>query len=266
MRRENAGCPALADARGLPRCKGGDRYNGTMPASVELRDVRVGAILRGVDLRIGAGEAVALIGRSGAGKTTLLRLMNGLVRPEAGEVRIDGAALSGANLIPMRRRTGYIIQQAGLFPHRTVFENVGTIPRLLSWPEPRIRSAAEEMMRRLGMPLDRFGGRYPGSLSGGEQQRVGIARAMIAGPTLLLCDEPFGALDPIVRRELQDVFISLRTGVTIVFVTHDLGEALRVCERVVLLDGGRIVTDSPAAGFMSQRLPLVQQFVAAASP
>lgn len=236
-----------------------------MPASVELREVSVGAILRGLSLSIGAGEAVALIGRSGSGKTTLLKTMNGLVQPDSGEIRIDGAALSAGNCIALRRRTGYIIQQAGLFPHRTVFENVGTIPRLLGWPEDRIRSAAEEIMRRLGMPLERFGGRYPTSLSGGEQQRVGIARAMIARPSLLLCDEPFGALDPIVRSELQEVFISLRSGVTIVFVTHDLGEALRVCERVVLLDGGEIVTDSPAGSFTSQSLPLVQRFVAAAS-
>jgi osmoprotectant transport system ATP-binding protein len=241
------------------------RYNQPMPASVELRSVGVGAILRDLDLTIGAGEAVALIGRSGAGKTTLLRTMNGLVQPDTGEVRVDGVALSSANLIPLRRRTGYIIQQAGLFPHRTVLENVGTVPRLLGWPEERIRSAADEIMVRLGMPLERFGPRYPASLSGGEQQRVGIARAMIAGPALLLCDEPFGALDPIVRRELQDVFISLRTGVTIVFVTHDLGEALRVCERVVLLDGGRVVTDSPASSFPAEPLPLVQQFVTAAS-
>jgi osmoprotectant transport system ATP-binding protein len=121
------------------------------------------------------------------------------------------------------------------------------------------------MMRDLGMPAERFGTRYPSSLSGGEQQRVGIARALIAGPALLLCDEPFGALDAIVRRELQDVFIAMGTGVTILFVTHDLAEARRVCERIVLLDAGRVVSDTSSAGFSAQTLPLARQFVAAAA-
>jgi osmoprotectant transport system ATP-binding protein len=235
-----------------------------MPASVELRNVCVDGRLKDVDLAIPAGQAVALIGRSGAGKTTALRTMNGLVQATAGEVRIDGVALASTDLIALRRRTGYIIQQAGLFPHRTVFENVATVPRLLSWPGERIDAAAEQILDRVGMPLARFGSRYPASLSGGEQQRVGIARAMIAQPALLLCDEPFGALDPIVRRELQDAFVSLRSGVTIVFVTHDLAEAMHVCERIVLLEAGNVVTDAPAAEFVREPLPLVQQFVTAA--
>ena len=236
-----------------------------MPASVELRSVSVAPILHDVTLVIPPGEAVALIGRSGAGKTTALRTINGLVRPASGEVFIDGVALGSTDLIALRRRTGYIIQSAGLFPHRTVYANVATIPRLLGWQEERIRAAAEPMMARLEMPLPRFGERYPSTLSGGEQQRVGIARALVAGPSLLLCDEPFGALDPIVRRELQDAFIAMRAGVTIVFVTHDLTEALRVCERVVLMDNGRIVSDTPASQFAAQDLPIARQFVAAAS-
>jgi osmoprotectant transport system ATP-binding protein len=236
-----------------------------MPASVELRSVSVSEILHDVNLSIASGEAVALIGRSGAGKTTALRTMNGLVRPTRGEVFVDGVPLGSTDLIALRRRTGYIIQSAGLFPHRTVYDNIATIPRLLGWPDERIRAAADEIMRKLSMPPDRFGSRYPSSLSGGEQQRVGIARAMIAQPELLLCDEPFGALDPIVRRELQDAFVAMRSGVTIVFVTHDLAEALRVCERVVLFDAGRVVSDTPAAQFAMQPLPLAQQFVAAAN-
>ncbi|HEX9161379.1 MAG TPA: ATP-binding cassette domain-containing protein [Thermoanaerobaculia bacterium] len=235
-----------------------------MSASVELRDVSVDGILYDVNLTIAADETVALIGRSGAGKTTALRTMNGLVRPSGGEVFVDGTALASTDLIALRRHTGYIIQGVGLFPHRSVYDNVATVPRLLGWPEERIRAAASDMMRDIGIPLERFGTRRPSLLSGGEQQRVGIARAMIAGPALLLCDEPFGALDPIVRRELQDVFIAMRSGVTIVFVTHDLGEALRVCERVVLLDAGRIVSDTPALNFTSEPEPLAQQFVAAA--
>ena len=208
---------------------------------------------------------MAFIGRSGAGKTTTLRLVNGLVRPTAGDVVVDDVPLATVDLIQLRRRTGYIIQGSGLFPHRTVYENIATVPRLLEWSDAQTRAAAEDILGKLDLPLARFGDRYPRSLSGGEQQRVGIARAMIARPSILLCDEPFGALDPIVRRDLQDAFRALRSGVTILFVTHDLAEALRVTERIVLFDGGRVVADSPAAEFTAQPLPLVRQFVAAAS-
>jgi osmoprotectant transport system ATP-binding protein len=236
-----------------------------VPSSVQFRSVSVDPILHDINLQIASGEAVAFIGRSGAGKTTTLRLVNGLVRPTAGDVVVDNVALATVDLIQLRRRTGYIIQGSGLFPHRTVYENVATVPRLLAWSDAQIRAGAEEILARLDLPLARFGDRYPRSLSGGEQQRVGIARAMIARPSILLCDEPFGALDPIVRRDLQDAFRALRSGVTILFVTHDLAEALRVAERIVLFDGGRIVADSPAAEFTAQPLPLVQKFVAAAS-
>jgi len=232
---------------------------------VEFRAVSVDPILHDINLRIAPGEAVALIGRSGAGKTTTLRLVNGLARPTRGEVLVDDVSLTRSDLIALRRRTGYIIQGSGLFPHRTVFENVAIVPRLLQWSETITRAAAEEIMRKLDMPLDRFGARYPRSLSGGEQQRVGIARAMIAKPSILLCDEPFGALDPIVRRELQDSFRELRSGVTILFVTHDLPEAMRVAERLILFDEGRVVCDTPAHQFITQPIPLVQRFVAAAS-
>jgi len=236
-----------------------------MPASVELRNVSVEGILHDVNLTIAAGESVALIGRSGAGKTTALRTINGLVVPTSGAVFIDDVALTSTDLIALRRHTGYIIQGAGLFPHRTVYDNVATIPRLLGWTDDRIRDAAATTLQKLEMPVERFGSRYPSSLSGGEQQRVGIARALIAGPELLLCDEPFGALDPIVKRELQDAFIAMGSGVTIVFVTHDVAEALRVCERVVLMDGGRIVSDTTSRDFATHPLPIVQQFVTAAT-
>jgi osmoprotectant transport system ATP-binding protein len=236
-------------------------------------------ILDAVSLRIAAGQSVAFIGRSGAGKTTALRLINGLVRPSRGEVRIDDVPLAGTDLIALRRRTGYIIQGSGLFPHRTVYDNVATVPRLLRWREADIRSAAEELLRTLG--LDGFGNRMPRSLSGGEQQRVGIARAIIARPSILLCDEPFGALDPIVRRELQDVFRAMRgapvwkpaaegtaatqaSAATIVFVTHDLAEALRIAERVVVFDHGRVVEDVAASHFAESREPVAQALVEAA--
>ena len=234
-----------------------------MAASVDFRSVSVGAILHDIDLSIAPGEAVAFIGRSGAGKTTTLRLVNGMVKPTSGDVVVDGASLSATDLIALRRHSGYIIQGSGLFPHRTVYENIATIPRLLAWPEEKTRAAAEELLQKLDLPLAKFGDRYPRSLSGGEQQRVGIARAMIARPSLLLCDEPFGALDPIVRRDLQDAFVALRSGVTILFVTHDVPEALRVARRIVLFDGGRVASDCPAVEFTSQRLPLVQRFVEA---
>ena len=236
-----------------------------MPSSVQFRSVSVDPILHDINLRIAAGEAVAFVGRSGAGKTTTLRLVNGLARPTAGDVIVNDVPLASADLIQLRRRTGYIIQGSGLFPHRTVYQNVATVPRLLGWPDAQIRAAAEELLARLDLQLARFGDRYPRSLSGGEQQRVGIARAMIAQPAVLLCDEPFGALDPIVRRDLQDAFRALRSGVTILFVTHDLAEAMRIAERIVLFDAGRVVVDCPSAQFAKQPLPLVQKFVAAAS-
>jgi len=234
-------------------------------SSIEFRGVSVDAILHDLDLRIGAGEAVAFIGRSGAGKTTSLRLINGLATPSRGEVIVDGTTV--ADFIPLRRRTGYIIQGSGLFPHRTVYENVATLPRLLKWEESRTREEASRLLDRLGLPFEKFATRYPRSLSGGEQQRVGIARAMVARPGILLCDEPFGALDPIVRRELQDSFTAIREerNATIVFVTHDLAEAMRVAERVVVFDGGRIVADTSARELPRHDAPAVRALVAAAS-
>ncbi len=236
-----------------------------MPSSIELRDITVDGRLRDVSLRIEAGEAVAFVGRSGAGKTTTLRLINGLVSPARGYVLVDDVPLANTDLVALRRRTGYIIQGSGLFPHRTVFDNIATVPRLLGWDEARTRDAIAGVMSRIAMPVEKFGGRYPRSLSGGEQQRVGIARAIVANPSILLCDEPFGALDPIVRRELQEAFRALRSDATIVFVTHDLAEAMRVAERVVLFDDGRVVCDVPSQKFPNQSLQLVRDFVAAAS-
>jgi osmoprotectant transport system ATP-binding protein len=255
-----------------------------VPASIVLKDICVDTpngtrILDAVSLRVAAGESVAFIGRSGAGKTTALRLINGLVRPSRGEVQIDDVPLGGTDLIALRRRTGYIIQGSGLFPHRTVYENIVTVPRLLDWREDDIRAAAEELLHTLG--LDGFGKRMPRSLSGGEQQRVGIARAIIARPSILLCDEPFDALDPIVRRELQDVFRAMRrapvwktataastqasaSAATIVFVTHDLAEALRIAERVVVFDHGRVVEDVAAGNFTESREPAARALVEAA--
>ncbi len=238
-------------------------------SSVSLEDVSVVSprgetILNAIALRIEAGDSVALAGRSGAGKTTILRLLNGLTAPSTGRVLIDGVEMNG-DLTERRRHIGTILQAPALFPHRSVYDNVATVPRLLDWPEERIREAAREMLDRLGMPLDRFGPRFPRSLSGGEQQRIGIARAMIAQPALLLCDEPFSALDPLVRRDLQDEFVGLRDRghVTMLFVTHDLAEALRVGRRIVLIDRGEIVCDLPREAFVRSDHPLVRQFIEA---
>jgi osmoprotectant transport system ATP-binding protein len=223
-------------------------------------------IVRDISLRIDPGESVAVIGRSGAGKTTLLRLLNGLAAPHSGTVIIDGSSLGASGLAGRRRRIGTILQAPALFPHRTVFENVATVPRLLGWTDERIRQASAAMLERLDLPFDRFAQRFPRSLSGGEQQRVGIARAMVAEPPLLLCDEPFSALDPIVRRDLQDTFVALRDGgdVTLLFVTHDVAEALRVARRIVLIDDGAIVADLPAGDFVRSAHPLIHRFLDAA--
>ena len=239
-----------------------------MASSVSIESVTVttprgDAIVRDLALRIDAGESVALIGRSGAGKTPILRLLNGLTMPSSGRVMIDDTELRGDDLPRRRRNIGTILQAPALFPHRSVYDNVATVPRLLGWREERTRDTADSMLARLGIPLDRFGARFPRSLSGGEQQRVAIARAMIAHPALLLCDEPFSALDPLVRHDLQEEFVTLRTGVTMLFVTHDLAEALRVARRIVLIDGGEIVCDTTREEFVRSTLPLVRQFIEA---
>jgi osmoprotectant transport system ATP-binding protein len=243
-----------------------------MSASIVLRGVTVRApdgtvIVQGLDLKIEPGESVAILGRSGAGKTTTLRLINGMARPTEGEVEVDGRPLASAELIAMRRRMGYMIQGVGLFPHRRVYDNVAIVPRLLEWPEERTRPAAERLLDSLGIPFHQYAPRFPRTLSGGEQQRVGIARAMIADPAILLCDEPFGALDPIVRREQQDAFVALRArgAATIVFVTHDLREALRVTDRILLMDRGRIVLDCKRQDFSASKNPLARQFVESAT-
>jgi osmoprotectant transport system ATP-binding protein len=240
-----------------------------MPSAVAIDAVSLVAaertILRDVTLHVAPRESVALIGRSGAGKTTILRLLNGLATPTSGTVAIDGVPMSG-DLANRRRRIGTMLQSPALFPHRTIYDNVATVPRLLGWDEARIRTAARDLLEQLELPFDRFATRFPRSLSGGEQQRVGIARAMIAEPPLLLCDEPFSAVDPLVRRDLQESFIRLRDrgDVTMIFVTHDLPEALRVGERIVLVDDGRIVCDHPRAAFLASAHPLVRRFLEAA--
>ena len=236
---------------------------------IEFRHVTVERegrlVLDDVSLSVEPGEAVAVIGRSGAGKTTILRLVNGLVRPSSGEILVDHATLAETDLVRLRRRIGYIVQGIGLLPHRTIGENVATVPRLLGWPEERIREATTSLLEQVALDPQRYTDRYPSTLSGGEQQRAGIARALVFDPDVLLCDEPFGALDPLVRREQQELFLRLgrERGVTMLFVTHDLAEALFVSDRVVLIDGGRIVAAASSKEFPQIDHPLARRFLEA---
>lgn len=193
-------------------------------------------VLRDFNLSIEKGETVVLLGRSGSGKTTALRLVNGLIFPSAGEVLVEGKPTTSWNPVELKRRIGYVIQEAGLFPHFTVAANVGIAPRLAGWPAEKISARVQDMLANVG--LSDYADRFPRSLSGGQRQRVGVARALAAYPTLLLLDEPFGALDPVTRLDLQRQFRALRE--TALFVTHDIREALSLATRVALLCDGRL--------------------------
>jgi len=235
--------------------------------AVAYRDVTVtapsgAAILDRITLTIKAGERVAFLGRSGAGKTTALKTINGLVTPSSGIVEVEGTPLAQQDLVTLRRRIGYVMQQPALFPHRTVFDNVATVPRLLGWDEPRIAREAAALMQQLELPLDRFASRFPRMLSGGEQQRVSLARALIVAPRLLLCDEPFSALDPLIRVELQTLLIDATRRTTLIFVTHDVREAMRIAQRIVVFEAGRVVADTTPAELPRHEHPLVRRFVA----
>ncbi len=222
-------------------------------------------ILDGLSLAIAEGETLALIGRSGAGKTTALKLVNALLVPTTGAVRVGGRATVDWDPIRLRRRTGYVIQDVGLFPHLTVAENVAVVPSLEGWPRPRIAARVEELLELVGLPARQFAARRPHGLSGGQRQRVGVARALAADPPLLLLDEPFGALDPITRVELGREFRTLqaRLGKTVLFVTHDLREARRVADRLALLADGRLLAAGTPDALAGDANAQVQAFFAA---
>ena len=231
-------------------------------AVIELRDVGYRLndgrpLLNGISLGIARGETLALLGLSGSGKTTALKLINGLLSATSGEIWIDGRRQAEWDPIRLRRHIGYVIQDAGLFPHWTVEQNVATVPRLEGWPEPRIRERVREMLALVGLDGDGVATRRPRELSGGQRQRIGVARALAADPPILLMDEPFGALDPVTRAELQREFrdLSARLGKTIVFVTHDVREALLLGTRVALLAAGQLTG-----------LYMPQEFLGAADP
>ena len=200
-------------------------------------------IIDQLNLSIGSGETMVLLGESGCGKTTTLKLVNRLLTPTSGEVLVEGRATIAWDVIRLRRRTGYVIQEAGLFPHFTVEENVALVPSLEGWDESRVRERVRELLQLVGLDPEKFADRYPRELSGGQRQRIGVARALAADPPLLLMDEPFGALDPLTRTSLQKEFAELkaRLGKTIIFVTHDVREALLLGSRIALMDKGRIV-------------------------
>ena len=222
-------------------------------------------VLDRFDLTVPDGEVVAIVGRSGAGKTTILKLVNRLLLPTRGTVVVDGRDTGAWDPIRLRRQTGYVFQDVGLFPHMTVEENVRIVPRLDGWTTARARARAAELLELVGLPPGEFAGRRPSELSGGQRQRVGLARALAVSPRLLLMDEPFGALDPITRAAIREEFMRLRSqlGTTVILVTHDMGEAFSLAHRVAVLDGGRmILCDTPAvvAGSGDAR---VQAFLAA---
>jgi osmoprotectant transport system ATP-binding protein len=234
---------------------------------IEFLDVAVSrgprAVLKGISLAVAKGEIIALVGQSGSGKTTLLRLVNHMLRPDSGEVRVAGKDVGQWDETALRRQTGYAIQEVGLFPHFTVAENVALVPSLLEWSSSRIDARVDELLRLVGLPPTEFRDRWPDQLSGGQRQRVGLARALAADPPILLMDEPFGALDPITRAELHREFRRLQQQIprTVLLVTHDLAEAFALANRVGVLHNGQMLAcDTPAALTASQE-PYVRTLI-----
>ena len=215
-------------------------------------------------LEVGEGETLVLLGTSGSGKTTTMKMVNRLIEPTSGRILIDGQDIMDHNPIELRRRIGYAIQHIGLFPHMTIGENIAVVPKLLQWPRPKIGERIDQLLEMMGLEASEFRDRFPSQLSGGQRQRVGVARAMAADPPIILMDEPFGALDPITREELQNEFLELESEIqkTIIFVTHDVFEAAKMGDRVALLDAGKLqqlatpqeLVESPANEFVDQFL------------
>lgn len=210
--------------------------------------------MREVSFELAAGETLALIGPSGCGKTTTLKLLNRLVEPDIGEIFLSGEAAHAVSAYDWRRRMGYVIQSAGLFPHMSLAENVAVTPRLLGWDATEIATQMDRLFELIGLPLKDFGARYPGELSGGQAQRIGLARALAGNPDIVLMDEPFSALDAMTKDTLIEDVSRLRSeiGFASVIVTHDFAEALRFADRIAVMDGGRIVQIGPASTLMSQ--------------
>lgn len=236
---------------------------------IEFRDVAYvlpngRPLLSELNLQVERGETLVLLGRSGSGKTTTLKLINRLLIPSGGEVRVNGAPTAESDVIQLRRSIGYVIQDVGLFPHFTVERNIGLVPRVEGWTAERIHGRVKELLQMVGLEAE-MASRYPHELSGGQRQRVGVARALAADPAILLMDEPFGALDPLTRDQLQREFLALqqRLNKTVVFVTHDLREALRLGSRIALMEAGRLVTVLPPENFLRSSDSLAAAYVQA---
>ncbi|MGV4980522.1 ABC transporter ATP-binding protein [Streptomyces sp. NPDC001709] len=219
-----------------------------------------------LSFEVAEGELVTLVGPSGCGKTTTMMMVNRLIEPTSGRILVDGADIASVDPVRLRRRIGYVIQQVGLFPHRTVLDNTATVPALLGWKRARARARAAELLDLVGLDPKTYGPRYPEQLSGGQRQRVGVARALAADPPVLLMDEPFGAVDPVVREQLQDEFLRMQAAVrkTVLLVTHDIEEAVRLGDRIAVYGQGRIEQfDTPGAVLGAPATPYVASFVGA---
>jgi|SRR5579885_1882127 osmoprotectant transport system ATP-binding protein len=239
-----------------------------MPSAIEFRDVSLSAadgrrLLDGIHLAMEEGTTTAILGRSGSGKTTLLRMVNRMVRPTSGSILVHGEEVTDQDAVQLRRGIGYVIQETGLFPHYTIERNVGLVPELNGKRANKER--IYELLQQVGLEAAKFAGRWPHQLSGGQRQRAGLARALAADPSILLMDEPFGALDPLTRAEMQEMLRALlqRLKKTVLLVTHDLDEALYLASRIVLMEDGRIVADLAARDFMHSELLEVRQYAQA---
>jgi osmoprotectant transport system ATP-binding protein len=220
-------------------------------------------VLSGLSFDLAEGQTLVLLGRSGAGKTTALKMVNALVMPSSGQVTVEGRSTADWDPIELRRRSGYAIQETGLFPHFTVAQNVSIVPRLMGWTPDRIESRVKELLERVGLAPGEYSGRYPRELSGGQRQRVGVARALAADPPVLLFDEPFGALDPVTRHEVRGEFKALARdlGKTTLFVTHDVREAIELGDQIGLMAGGRLEEFLPASEFRGARSQEARAFL-----
>lgn len=214
-------------------------------------------------LHFEAGEFIVFIGTSGSGKTTSMRMINRMIEPSSGEILIDGKNTADVNPVELRRKIGYVIQQIGLMPHMTIYDNIVMVPKLLKWPEDKQKKIAEELIKKVDLPVE-FLDRYPAELSGGQQQRIGVIRALAANQDIILMDEPFGALDPITRDALQELLKQLQRemGKTVVFVTHDMDEALKLADRIVIMAEGKVVQfDTPENILMNPANAFVEDFI-----
>ncbi|WP_405887371.1 betaine/proline/choline family ABC transporter ATP-binding protein [Streptomyces sp. NBC_01136] len=220
----------------------------------------------GLSFEVSEGELVTLVGPSGCGKTTTMMMVNRLIEPTSGRIFVNGQDIATVDPVRLRRRIGYVIQQVGLFPHRTILDNTATVPTLVGWKKAKARARAAELLDLVGLDPKTYGSRYPQQLSGGQRQRVGVARALAADPPVLLMDEPFGAVDPVVREQLQDEFLRMQETVrkTVLLVTHDIEEAVRLGDRIAVYGQGRIEQfDTPGAVLGTPATPYVAEFVGA---